>query len=61
MPATDRLRTVVRLAFATLMIAALLAPIGCGSDRAERHPITGVDKDKPADSRPANPHDDPGP
>lgn len=57
MDSSKRFRTLVRLAFAAILVAAILAPIGCGSDRAERHPVTGVDK--PASTRPANPHDQP--
>ena len=58
MQRAKRLRAATRLFFSAALIAALLTPIGCGGpERVKHKPITGVDK--PADTRSANPHDEP--
>jgi hypothetical protein len=58
MQAVHWFRAVARLVLPAALVAALLAPIGCsGSERVKHKEITGVDK--PADTRTANPHDEP--
>ena len=53
-----RLRALARLILSAALVAAILAPAGCGGpERAKRKPVTGVDK--PAATRTANPHDEP--